>query len=86
MGSDFCSFLRKGHLFVNACLHGSKFHAVNNNYQWNRSLREGVAKEGHRMALELVAGSASARESWEFFLDSAVKFKRFQIFGCEFGK
>ena len=38
------------------------------------------------MALELVAGSASARESWEFFLDSAVKFKRFQIFGCEFGK
>ena len=58
MGSNFCSFLRKSHLFVNACLRGSENHAVNNNYQWNRSLREGVTNEGHGMAMELVAGSA----------------------------
>ena len=66
LGIDFCSFLRKSHLFVNAYLRGSENHAVNNNYQWNRSLREGVTNEGHGMALELVAGSAAARELWEF--------------------
>ena len=58
LGSDFCSYLRKSHLFINACLRGSENHAVNRNYQWNRSLREGVTNEGHGMAMELVAGSA----------------------------